>query len=136
MGESMPPPRDPVPLEQLREAVAGGVAARSLRQVARDVGMSPSGLQKFIDGATPYSATRRKLERWFVRESAHYRGTPSPGSIIAAVRVLTQDLPARGRGRAVASILDTLETTYREGGRPVPEWLAEVREVFRGDERS
>src|SRR3712207_8645938 len=34
--------------------------------VSRQAGMSASGLQKFLEGGQPYTATRRRLERWFV----------------------------------------------------------------------
>ena len=42
-------------LERLRETVALRVQATSLRTVARQVGMSPTGLEKFLAGETPYS---------------------------------------------------------------------------------
>lgn len=112
-------------LERLREVVAARVERRSLRAVAREVGMSPSGLQKFLDGASPYSATRRKLERWFVRESA--------GSALAALRVLVDDLPPSRRDAAVGDMLASLESAFRRARRPVPPWIAELRaQVERG----
>ena len=56
-----------VSVAELRSAVAQGVSSTSLREVARQVGMSPTGLRNFLDGSEPYSTTRQKLERWFVR---------------------------------------------------------------------
>lgn len=46
---------------------AGGQAhpIRSLRRLARELEMSPSGLAKFIDGAAPYSATLRSVTEWY-----------------------------------------------------------------------
>ncbi|HEX7049346.1 MAG TPA: hypothetical protein VF188_03955 [Longimicrobiales bacterium] len=116
-----------MPLDRLREAVAGGVEARSLRQVARDVGMSPTGLRKFLSGATPYSATRRKLERWYVREAARYGDDLGPGSASAALRILGHGLPPEERRRALNQMLDVLEAAHREAGRTPPPWLAELR---------
>lgn len=125
----MPASRGGLPLERLREAVAGGVEATSLRQVARAVGMSPSGLQKFLDGATPYSGTRRKLERWYVRESAvTYGAELGGGTALAALRVLTQDLPAHSEQHALEEILASLEHAHRVAHRSMPGWLREVRE--------
>src|SRR5690606_2328711 len=105
----MPASRGGVPLDRLRDAVESGVRNRSLRGVAREVGMSPSGLQKFLDGATPYTMTRQKLERWYVREAARYGGGPGTGSALAALQILIQDLPAAGRDEAAIEILDLLE---------------------------
>ncbi len=45
----------------------------SLRQAAREIGMSPTGLQKFLHGGEPYVKTVRKLSLW--RE----RNQPPPG---------------------------------------------------------
>ena len=44
----MPVGEGRVSITTLKRAVAGGVSATSLRQVARDVGMSPTGLRKFL----------------------------------------------------------------------------------------
>ncbi|HET7233195.1 MAG TPA: hypothetical protein VFJ16_24505 [Longimicrobium sp.] len=49
---------------QLRDAATRYVASTSLRQAAREIGMSPTGLQKFLDGAEPYVKTVRKLSLW------------------------------------------------------------------------
>lgn len=89
--------------------------------------MSPSGLQKFLDGAMPYSATRRKLERWYVREAAHYGAGPGTGSVLAALHILTHDLPAPQDGQATIEILDILEAAYRRRQRRPPAWVIEVR---------
>jgi|SRR5690625_303343 len=125
----MPAPRGGgVPLDRLREAVEGGVRSRSLRSVAREVGMSPSGLQKFLDGSRPYSGTRRKLERWYVREAARYEGGPGVGTAAAALQVLTQDLPTEVGRKTSVEILDLLDTVYRRRRRPSPSWIATLRE--------
>ncbi|HEX7118643.1 MAG TPA: hypothetical protein VF212_07645 [Longimicrobiales bacterium] len=120
-------------LDRLREAVAERVDAHSLRSVARAVGMSPTGLQKFLDGATPYSATRRKLERWYVREAASYGGVADAESVRAALHVLGRDLPRGEREKALSDIVDRLEAAYRESGREPPPWLAELRGRSGGD---
>lgn len=126
----MPARRGSLPLEPLREAVAKKVEARSLRQVAREVGMSPTGLQKFLAGATPYSATRRKLERWYVRETAGYGGDLTVGSALAALRVLVQDLPPRDQPGALTELVSLLEKVYRIQERAAPPWLRELRSLI------
>lgn len=113
-----------VPLERVREMLALRAEETSLRQVAREVGMSPSGLQKLLDGAQPYSATSRKLARWYVRESGHYGGELSAGSAAAALSVLLQDLSPAARDTGRRRLLDLLEDLYPSP----PEWLVELRE--------
>ena len=81
----------------LRRALTGSVSASSLRQVARDVGMSPTGLKNLLDGARPYSATRRKLECWYVR-GGHM---PDVHSALSALEVLVQDVAPDERTQAM-----------------------------------
>ena len=60
-------------IERLREAVRRRIAAATLRGAAREVGMSPGGLQKFADGATPYAPTMEKLRAWYGDDDAARR---------------------------------------------------------------
>lgn len=117
-----------VALGELRKAVASRVQADSLRAVARDVGMSPSGLQKFLQGSSPYSATRQRLERWYVRESATYRSVISEESARAALGMLLHDLPMKQRGLALRRMLDALEQAYPHNRRP--NWLRSLGASF------
>ncbi len=116
----MPGDERRVSITTLRQAVAGSVSATSLRQVARDVGMSPSGLRKFLSSASPYSATRRKLERWYVRRGS----APDVHSALAALEVLVQDLPPAERIRGMERILKGLERSRT--GR-LPGWIKQLR---------
>src|SRR5829696_4863004 len=65
----MPPRKDDASVETLREAARTFMDATSLRQAARDIGMSPTGLRGFLDGAAPYVKTERKLRAWYLREA-------------------------------------------------------------------
>lgn len=44
-------------IELIRAAVGRHVRATSLRGMARKLGLTPTGLQGFLDGAQPYRAT-------------------------------------------------------------------------------
>lgn len=125
----MPTRRGFVPVDELREVIAARLASMSLRSVARAVGMSPSGLQKFVDGAVPYLPTRQKLERWYVRETAEYHGGMTLAAALAAVRVLIDDLPPPRQERAAQELVSTLARLYgEEDARPT--WLEElIREL-------
>jgi hypothetical protein len=126
----MPARREGIPLDRLRDAVEGGVANSSLRSVAREVGMSPSGLQKFRDGAQPYAATRLKLERWYVREAAQYGRGPGTGSALAALQILTHDFPSSQQKQVTGEILGVLEAAYHRRRLRPPGWLVELRRTL------
>jgi len=110
-------------LERLRETVALRVQATSLRAVARQVGMSPSGLEKFLSGGTPYTRSRQKLQDWWEREGARPRGEVSPEGIEVAVGALVRDLPAEYRAEGVQRLIDALRQVYREQDAAFPPWL-------------
>jgi len=65
MQSSDPDPRQAV-VHELREAAARRAETTSLRQTAREIGMSPTGLKKFIAGVAPYSPTLRRLRKWYI----------------------------------------------------------------------
>lgn len=50
--------------EALRPEVKRAVAERGPNQVARELGMSPSWVQTFMEGSVPYAPTLDKIERW------------------------------------------------------------------------
>ena len=82
------------PLARLREAVERQVSARSLRHAARQVGMSPTGLQKFLAGSAPSDATCRKLERWAF-DKAVAGEPPTAETALAILRLFAGALPPR-----------------------------------------
>jgi hypothetical protein len=110
-------------LERLRETVALRVQATSLRAVARQVGMSPSGLEKFLSGGTPYSRSRQKLQEWWDREGSRPRSELSPEGIEVAVGALVRDLPPEFRAEAVQRLVRALRDVYDEQGAAMPTWL-------------
>jgi multidrug efflux pump subunit AcrA (membrane-fusion protein) len=119
--------RDPaVSVQRLREAVAVRVRYRSLRQVAREVGMSPTGLGKFMAGGQPYSATRVKLERWYVRERLPEE-TLSADAAALALRSLTDALPLDASGAVERRLLEVLTDAYAATPAGVPSWLKELQ---------
>jgi len=55
----------PVRADEIRAALWLCLKGASLRQTAREVGMSPTGLSNFLNGAKPYTPTVRKLRKWY-----------------------------------------------------------------------
>ncbi len=113
-------------LVRLRETVAIRVQATSLRAVARQVGMSPTGLEKFLSGGTPYSRSRAKLQEWWDREGARPRADITTEGIAVAIGALVRDLPPEEREPAVRALVLTLLETYGAGGAGAPSWLREL----------
>ena len=102
--------------------------ATSVSQVAREVGLTARGLQKFLDGSVPYSATRRKLERWYIREAVRSESATDAATAAAALRVLMQDVPASQRDIVLEKAIGWWENIYAGAGLQPPRWIAEVRE--------
>lgn len=113
-------------ITRLREAVTIRVQATSLRSVARQVGMSPSGLDKFLSGAMPYQKSRRRLFDWLHRERHNLGADLTVDGIAAALGSLVRDLPPDRRAQALHTLLDTLRSLYAEHTETAPRWLAEI----------
>jgi hypothetical protein len=114
-------------VEHLRELAAGRVNSTSLRSVAREIGMSPTGLKKFINGTSPYGPTLRKLRKW------HVRYVPLSGDEVgeqhaeAALHVLTQDLLPAAQEKTIDCVLECVAGGYDASGRSRPRWVSELR---------
>ena len=120
----------PVPIGSLRRTVAMQVQATSLRHVARRIGMSPTGLEKFLRGAEPYAVVRRKLADWWGREGGSPTAQVSPELAAEALTALVRDLPPSQRREAMAEMLEVLRAAHRMDGVPIPAWLDELAERF------
>jgi len=109
--------------ERFRAALRQTIARSTLRAVAREVGMSPSGLQNFLDGSNPYGKTRERLRLWYFREVGFGSFPAEDAAYI--LRRLVGTLPAPDRG--VAGVLDAVDTAYQNEGMRAPEWVRLVR---------
>ncbi|HEU0297890.1 MAG TPA: hypothetical protein VFR37_00505 [Longimicrobium sp.] len=120
-------PERPQPsIVRLREAVTIRVQATSLRSVARQVGMSPSGLDKFLAGGMPYQKSRRKLFDWLHRERNNLGADLTVDGIAAALTSLVRDLPPERREAALHALLHTLQGLYAANADTSPAWLTEL----------
>lgn len=109
-------------VERVRTAAREAVALQGLRPVARDTGLSPSGLQKFLDGSTPYAPTWVKLQRWYSS------GALSPEEIRAeaALSLLVDGLPRERKPVIRTRLLQFLREAYRVSGVAAPSWLTSL----------
>lgn len=128
LARSLPPPKEGASIGTLRQAARIYVDATSLRHAARDIGMSPTGLRGFIDGADPYVKTTRKLTEWYIREIQSRSAELSRESAGSALALLVQHMPAPQRGLTMLQLLDVLDRRCRETSTPRPVWLIDLHE--------
>ena len=121
------PDRMPANISHIREAAAARVLATSLRRVAREIGMSPTGLRKFLDGTEPYSPTVHRLRVWYVRFAALSDAAIAREDAEAALAVLTHDLAETPGRMAAGGMLESLGRGYEASGKSRPEWVAELQ---------
>lgn len=122
---SAPEPR--VPTSRLRAAVAAAVERTSFREVAREVGISPMGIHRLLQGSEPQQRTRLKLEAWFVRHSEAARGEVDATTAAAALSILLHDLPPDRRDYVFHEALRFWRSMYRSGRGELPEWLTSLQ---------
>ena len=118
----MPPSDGRAPVEAIRHAATLAVEATSLRSVAAQVRMSPTGLRQFLNGRTPYSATLRKLTAWYIRHQEEREGF-DPGVARAAVLVLLEAIPEPERAAAAGELLAYAAELHRRRRVPAPPWM-------------
>lgn len=114
-------------VQYLREMAAARVEQTSLRGVAREIGMSPTGLKKFLLGTAPYSPTVRRLRKWYLQHAALPTGEVAYHDASAALSVLTSDLSPNPRRDTANCVLECLARGYESSGRSRPRWVAELR---------
>jgi hypothetical protein len=126
VSRSHPTPRQ-VPIEKLREAAAHAIETSSLRATARAIGLSPTGLQKFAEGASPYRDTRRKVVRWYLqRETAAPTAEPTADVAAAALEMLLGGLPARERLDLQRAFCDEVRAAYDRASIEPPDWVRDA----------
>jgi hypothetical protein len=115
------------PVEMLREAARSYTDATSLRQAARDIGMSPTGLRGFLEGGAPYAKTERKVRAWYLREAQRdVQAVPLEAATNALRLLVGHFAPVLGEA-TTRELVDVLERRCRESHTPVPRWVGEIR---------
>lgn len=102
------------------------VEGTSLRSVASQLGLSPSGLSKVLGGSRSQAGTRRRLERWVVSQRA--RATEPPAQPVEeSLRVLVHGLPSVLHPAVLSDLADAVAESYGRSGIAAPEWVATLR---------
>lgn len=127
-------PRRRVSVDALREAARGAVARTSLRQVARDVGMSAPGLALFLDGSMPRESTLQRIRTWYFSEAVS-RSDTTHQTARAAIELLLEPMPSQEiRERVHGQILGLLAKAYHRKGVVPPLWLRELAATAAADD--
>ncbi|HEX5869212.1 MAG TPA: hypothetical protein VFY65_02285 [Longimicrobium sp.] len=116
--------------KHLRETAAARVENTSLRSVAREIGMSPTGLKKFLQGTAPYSPTLRRLRSWYVQYAAVQSGNVGLEDATAALNVLVHDLAPDPRKDTAGCLLECVGRGYDQSGKARPAWMTELQTRF------
>ncbi len=94
----MPSAEPGASLEQLREAIRARVEATSLRQTAREIGISHPALRDLIGGTVPRGRTMARLRAWHERETNEaLRLRQENAALRERIAELERELSAAGR---------------------------------------
>ena len=114
---------------RIRAAVRNARQGTGLRALARQVGVTATSIQNFVDGANPHPKTWTKLQAWFVQhgDAAERAGEDAAR---AAVSLLAQGVAPELRGAFREGLAELVGSMYGEAGLPVPAWVeVEAREA-------
>jgi hypothetical protein len=113
--------------ELIREALQRAVERGSLRAVAKEVGMSPTGLQGFLDGAEPYFKTVEKIRIWYALRSADRGSELGSDTAVALVDTLLGEIPASRRAGARERVLRAFADAFEAADVAPPAWTDVAR---------
>lgn len=108
---------------RLRAAASARVEATSLRGVSREIGMSATGLSKFLDGNAPYLPTLNRLRSWYLRHAVPVAGNLAEEDAHAALALLVHDLSPEARHAAIDEMLRCMREGYARTGQDAPGWM-------------
>jgi hypothetical protein len=109
----------------------------SLRQAAREIGLSPNALRNFLAGAEPRSATRARLERWLAdRKTASPDRHPSVGHLVQLLGELASDLSPAQADQLGQQTARFLLDAYQSRRMAPPRWVRELAGRYRAHRSS
>ena len=117
-------------LARRRREAAELVAGRPLRTVARQVGLTPIALARFLEGTPPPPAKPRLKP---------YQRPPGPvpttDSAMGVLEMLVSGMKPENRKAGIEHMTTRLEECYRAAGHARPPWLLGVRARLRYEAR-
>jgi hypothetical protein len=117
----------------MREAAAERVRATSLRKTATEIGLTPTGLQYFLDGSDPQEGTRRKLSSWYLWSQMGLADRDTGDPEWAALTILSRTLPPAHQAEVIEDVVRRFADAHAAAGVPQPEWIARVQVLLRAE---
>jgi AcrR family transcriptional regulator len=106
------------------------LAETSLRDLADEVGVAKSSIDKFVKGESLPQKNWPKLRFWFLRDRRTRKASlQEPADMALLVLETLRNVPAARRREAIVRTLEHFEALHRETRAPRPEWLDALREL-------
>ena len=117
----------------LLAAVRRAVARSSIRDVARQSGISHGGIHNIVMGTTnrTYGSTVRKLRDWYLRQWAQSGDGLTPEVAAYLIEQVLAAIEPRARNAAALELVRSVEAIYTSHSAPRPAWLSVVRNEYR-----
>ncbi|HET7464858.1 MAG TPA: hypothetical protein VFJ82_26685 [Longimicrobium sp.] len=97
----------------------------SLHTLGDEIGLSPAGLLKFINGAIPRPSTRKKLLTWYTGQPP-VQGEPELAAAEPLFARLFPGLTDEDRKRLMHALATRAADVYRRRGTAAPSWVTEL----------
>jgi hypothetical protein len=116
---------DPHVAAEVRTLLQSRIAASSVGEVARDVGIGASALARILRGGGVYASTSRRLAEWWLHESALLPRV-TDAEVNHALDGLLQTVEPADRPAAMSCVADALRGLhFMQPGR-CPVWVGEL----------
>jgi hypothetical protein len=117
----------------LLAAVRRAVARSSIRDVARQSGISHGGIHNIVTGTTnrTYGSTVRRLRDWYLCQWAKGGDGLTPEVAAYLIEQVLAAIEPGSRGAAALDLVRSLESIYASHQAPRPAWLSAVRDEYR-----
>ncbi len=100
----------------------------SLYTLERDIGRSPAGLLKFLNGAAPRPATRKKLLDWYVTQPP-VEDEPELALARPLFARLVPGIPDEDCEKLMRALATRAIDLYRRRNTTAPRWIGELAET-------
>ena len=137
-GES--PLSDRVHLEAVAAFLAKRNRQKSLRKLAREIGVSKSSVEEMV---TAYNQVRElpqpsknwpKLRAWYLKAKHEEAGQlDDPADMAMLILEVIADMPEAAHRRSLQRLVDFVGQMYDDEKAPHPPWLERLEEGLRGE---
>lgn len=111
-------------MERVRAWVEFRLVETSLRDLAEEVGVAKSSVDKFVKGESLPGKNWPKLRYWFLRDRRARSATlQDAGEMALLVLEALQNVPTARRRDAIVRTVEHFEAVHRDTFAPRPAWI-------------